>query len=410
MDFFNAALERIERVLYGVDEWLRFRGGDRRSTLLVKAVFGLAWAVIAYVARIYVNLLIEPQVNPIKHFPVVTVSHKIIVPFWVPMIRIGRTLVTPILGLGLATTFATVTVFLLPGVFGFLVWELKENWRLYAANRPPTLRPVAFGHHGETMSRLLRRGFHSGTIPKLFARLRKAERRAERGRGEGPAEKRIEQIHHVAEAIHQCVDRGFVYVLEECRAAGTFRPTVGEVECATNRVVVELRGAGGEGPARPDRLRRVEPAAPRPPGRARLALRARRRRPACGRVGAGRALRDERRGRRDRAGHGRGARRAQPLPGVVGVGRVVGGRRRRPRPPDGRPGRRPPPALPPRHRAVERSMKSATSRLSLASEAGWTYIMCPASYSSNRRFRRSAGARSMWAKVYSVAAYGVARS
>ena len=46
----------------------------------------------------------------------------------------------------------------IPGIFGFLAWELKENWRLYAANRPPRLKPVVLGHHGETMRGLLRPG------------------------------------------------------------------------------------------------------------------------------------------------------------------------------------------------------------------------------------------------------------
>jgi hypothetical protein len=96
------------------------------------------------------------------------------------------------------------------------------------------------------MSRLLRRGFHSGTLPKLFARLRKAERRAERGRGEGPAHKRLEQIHHVAESVRQFVERGVVYILEEGRSVAAVRPAVGEVECATNRAIVELVRADDE--------------------------------------------------------------------------------------------------------------------------------------------------------------------
>ena len=66
---------------------------------------------------------------------------------------------------------------LIPGIFGFLAWELKENWRLYAANRPPQLKPVRVGAHGETMMRLLRPGIHSGTIPKTYAKLRRALRR-----------------------------------------------------------------------------------------------------------------------------------------------------------------------------------------------------------------------------------------
>ena len=240
MDFFNAVLEGIERVLYGVDEWLRFRGGDGRLTLAAKAVLGLFWAVIAYLARIYVNLLIEPQVNPIKHFPVVTVSHKIILPMSPQILPIIRAPLMP-LGKVLANGIAGATVFLLPGVFGFLAWELKENWRLYAANRPATLPPVAFGHHGETMSRLLRRGFHSGTVPKLFARLRKADRRAERGRGDGPAEKRLEQVHHIEESVRQFVERGLVFILQESRCLGPIRTGVGKVDCATNRIVIEIR-------------------------------------------------------------------------------------------------------------------------------------------------------------------------
>src|SRR5262249_58981978 len=84
------------------------------------------------------------------------------------------------LGQGGAGIFGSAVFLLLPGLGGFLVWELKENWRLYAANRPPTLRPVMVGSHGETLARLLRPGFHSGTLPKLHAKLRKAERRAGR--------------------------------------------------------------------------------------------------------------------------------------------------------------------------------------------------------------------------------------
>ena len=67
-----------------------------------------------------------------------------------------------------------ITVLVLPGLAGFLVWELKENWKLYRASRAKELGPRAIGHHGETVGRLLRPGFHSGTIPKLFTKLRRA--------------------------------------------------------------------------------------------------------------------------------------------------------------------------------------------------------------------------------------------
>lgn len=115
------------------------------------------------------TLLIEPQINPIKHFPVVTVSHKLILPAGPHFVE----QLEPWLGQPRAHTLVWSTIWLIPGVFGFLVWELNGNWQLYEANRSSYLPRSPFqGHHGETMIGLLRPGFHSGTIPKLFAALR----------------------------------------------------------------------------------------------------------------------------------------------------------------------------------------------------------------------------------------------
>ena len=86
-DTFHQMLEALERFLYTVDEWLRFRSGENQLTVATKAFLGMFWAVVAYVVRFIVNLLIEPQVNPIKHFPVVTVSHKIIFPLGFPILK-----------------------------------------------------------------------------------------------------------------------------------------------------------------------------------------------------------------------------------------------------------------------------------------------------------------------------------
>ena len=80
VDLFRAIVEAAERMMYAVDEWLRFKSGESGLTLAAKAVFGLLWSVVAYVLRFAINVLIEPQFNPIKHFPVVTVSHKLLLP------------------------------------------------------------------------------------------------------------------------------------------------------------------------------------------------------------------------------------------------------------------------------------------------------------------------------------------
>jgi hypothetical protein len=243
MDVFHQLLETLERLLYVVDEWLRFRRGDSRFFLLVKGAFGSVWSIVQYGIRFCVTLLIEPQVNPIKHFPVVTVSHKILL----PLTGVFAASFEPLAGRVLANTLATATVLLLPGVFGFLVWELKENWRLFAANRPRGLMPVQVGHHGESLARLLRPGIHSGTLPKLFARWRRASRKA----GETGEWKLVNQrraaIHHVEEALERFADRELCVLLEE---EGTFRNSpvrLGQIRVATNRIEMELRR--GEAPS-----------------------------------------------------------------------------------------------------------------------------------------------------------------
>jgi hypothetical protein len=128
-------------------------------------------------------------------------------------------------------------IFLLPGLAGFLVWEFKENWRLYRANQSPTLRPEVVGHHGETMLRLMRPGLHSGTLPKLYARLR-------HGRGRS-LRKQYESLHHLRERLRQFVERNLFAVLAGSKSWGGAMPLhVGELRIGTNRIRLELRGLG----------------------------------------------------------------------------------------------------------------------------------------------------------------------
>ena len=248
LQFFTRVLELIERLLYTVDEWLRFKQGEPRVGLVIKPAIGLVWFFVTYVVRIYVRVLIEPQVNPIKHFPVVTVSHKVILPM---SFEITRVLRAPFLPLGsvIANTIAVSTMFLIPGVFGFLVWELKENWRLFGRNRSSVLKPVLVGAHGETVVRLVRPGFHSGTLIKLFNRLRRVR---SRGLLSGRARARravADGLHHVEEGLRHFVEREAVALLNGSPAWRGGDPTqagvtgvlhVGEIQLASNRIRIAI--------------------------------------------------------------------------------------------------------------------------------------------------------------------------
>jgi hypothetical protein len=239
MDTFHRLLVGLERVVYTVDEWLRFRAGDKRQVEAVKLFSGTCWFFISYLVVFVFTLLVEPQVNPIKHFPVVTVSHKLILPTGPEFVE----RLEPYIGLARANTLVWSTIWLIPGVFGFLVWELKENWRLYSANRPSQLLPLPIGHHGETMVRLLRPGFHSGTLPKTFSSLRSASRKAQQSGNWKQVNKKRAQIHRVEEAVRRFVDRDLKGLLDDAQLFPATRFKVGKIRVATNRIDVALEGA-----------------------------------------------------------------------------------------------------------------------------------------------------------------------
>lgn len=242
MDFFKRLLEGFDRVLYAVDEWLRFKSGETTLSLGTKAILGVFWAGFTFVARFCVNLLIEPQINPIKHFPVVTVSHKIILPLGLPGGLLSQ-LLQPLFG-NHSDTVAINTVFLIPGVFGFMAWELKSNWQLYKANRGVNLKPVLVGSHGETFIRLMKPGFHSGTLPKLFQRLRRIDRRRSPAEHSLARSKYLDQLHHVHVAVEHFVVREFLQLLKEAPDWNVGDISVARVRLASNNIRIELACPG----------------------------------------------------------------------------------------------------------------------------------------------------------------------
>lgn len=232
LDWFRMLANWVERQLYRVDEWMRFRGGDSQGSFALKAVLGVVWFPVAYVTRFGFYLLFEPQVNPVKHFPVVTVSHKVIAPVLLGLVPA----LAEVVGQETAGTIYFFTQLLLPGVFGFLAWELKENWRLYAGNRSAALNPVVLGSHGESMRRLLRPGFHSGTVPKLHRQARHALERGETAK----AAQYHHELHHAGEGVHRFVERELLPLLAGRPEWAGVSLKVSEVRFACQRVEIEI--------------------------------------------------------------------------------------------------------------------------------------------------------------------------
>lgn len=240
IDLFKWLLNQLERFIYAVDEWLRFHSGETWVSVLVKAVLGVVWSFVSFLVRIYVNLLIEPTLHPVKHFPVVTVAHKIFLPVILMIEHQMRNTLTPYLGIALAGPITWFNIVFLPGIFGFLVWELKENWRLYESNRVTTLRPVTIGSHGESGGRLLKPGFHSGTLPKLFRQLRRIERKPVSFKRFSQRRALRETLEHTERDILRFVERDLIQLLKYCPAWHGRNLRCPRVHAASNSFLAEL--------------------------------------------------------------------------------------------------------------------------------------------------------------------------
>ena len=231
MQFFKEVTRRFQQGLHWIEELLSHRLGESRWALALKALLIPVWRLLDALIQFYVTVLVEPQVNPIKHFPLVTIGHKVMLPFFPVITSFLLTVTASILPKWIAYPVVTLTVLLLPGLAGFLVWELKENWKLYAANhsQPEPLMPAEtqslrqvqaielaiIGNHGETMRGLLRRRFHSGTMPKAFDRLRRVLRTQIRTETELPQRLRDARRHlaEIERAICVFCDRELAYAL-----------------------------------------------------------------------------------------------------------------------------------------------------------------------------------------------------
>jgi hypothetical protein len=240
LDMFRMVLSFLERFLYAVDEWLRFHSDESWLSIVVKAVLGVVWSFVSFLIRIYVNLLIEPTFHPVKHFPVVTVAHKMILPGLLLMQREMVRILQPYLGIALAEFITWFNIFFIPGIFGFAVWELKENWRLYLSNRRPVLTPVAVGSHGESVARLLRPGFHSGTLPKIYRRLRLLEHQPPSFHRFSSRRAVRAQLEHVEFAIRNFVSRELLRLLELCPVWQDYSLECGGIHPSSNSFIVRV--------------------------------------------------------------------------------------------------------------------------------------------------------------------------
>jgi hypothetical protein len=254
--FFKRVTDGVQYLLYTVDEWLRFRSDQSQFTMVLRAVLGVFWFPVGNLVRLYFVTLIEPTINPLKlPLSILAAKFLVLIPIYFnlvynPVSDERATLIghlSPHTGPGFALvllyTVILPTLWLLGSGIAFFLWEMQENWRLFRANRPSRLRPVIIGGHGETMLRLLKPGAHSGTVPKLFAQLRRAERAAYRTGNWRAARTYRQALREVARSVRLFVERELLVLLQQSKRWGNQPIRVGQVLLSCNRIRIELAHA-----------------------------------------------------------------------------------------------------------------------------------------------------------------------
>lgn len=242
---FKKLISLLESAMYWINDWLKLRGKPSVWHITLRVILGALWAPFALFLRFYTLVLIEPGINPIK-FPISSIAAKFVYPIIVPMNSQLVAFCEPIFGQFFSNLFISTTIFFLPDVFGFLVWETKENWGLFQANRSKSLTPVAVGPHGETIPQLLKSGFHSGTIPKLFKKLRHAELDAQTTNDWRISRSLRQDLKEIKEKVARFLERDFLSRLQLGKiAALNFR--IGEIFVGLNKIQVELVAFGADG-------------------------------------------------------------------------------------------------------------------------------------------------------------------
>ncbi|RME85665.1 MAG: hypothetical protein D6785_04145, partial [Planctomycetota bacterium] len=239
---FRKLLLAMEHTIYLVIEYLRFIQGERRDIRISKALALMIWLPLSYILTLYILLFIEPQINPLK-FPIVSITFKIFAvnpDLYVKLIHLFDSTLVLILPKKIAYGLAYMTAFFFTGIFGFLAWELQENWKLYKRNNPHKIQPVIIGSHGETMIQLLRKGFHSGTLPKLYRKIRYLQSQFLSKLDYSPILQVEEEIHHIQQSVKTFGEREFLLPLEFIELFQKGNHKISQVEISSHHIWLDF--------------------------------------------------------------------------------------------------------------------------------------------------------------------------
>ena len=106
---------------------------------------------------------------------------------------------------------------------------------------------MAIGTHGETIPQLLKIGFHSGTIPKLFMKLRKAEQDAVTRSDWRKARTLRLDLQTIKERLARFIERDLLIPMQQNNKSFIRPLRVSEISLGINRIEAEMTGMDDNG-------------------------------------------------------------------------------------------------------------------------------------------------------------------
>ncbi|MDF1667619.1 MAG: hypothetical protein P1V97_38130, partial [Planctomycetota bacterium] len=205
----------IEILLYAVDERLRYRTGDTKISIAFKCLSMPFWLPTRYLARMFYTTCVDPRLNPAK-LGITIMSDKVLSPFTYGLLVPLEGWFNILLIKEVSAPLALVVSFLPAAFLTFVIWELKENRKLFFLNRPPEITAAPITKQGQTLSDILNPSNYGNTLPAIYAKLRKFEREAQLTGDWIHSRRQRELLEDINSSLRQFLKREFLPVLSHC--------------------------------------------------------------------------------------------------------------------------------------------------------------------------------------------------
>lgn len=235
----------IEILLYAVDERLRYRKGDTHLSVAFKFLSMPFWLPTRYLARMFYTTCVDPRLNPAK-LGITIMSDKVLSPFTYGLLVPLESWFNIVLIKEVSAPLALIVSFLPAAFLTFIIWELKENRKLFFLNRPPEITAAPITKQGQTLSDILNPSNYGHTLPAIYAKLRKFERDAQTTGDWVHSRKQRELLEDINSALQEFLKREFLPVLSNCIYWKDNPLAISDIRLGHNNIFMKFKKANSK--------------------------------------------------------------------------------------------------------------------------------------------------------------------